>query len=440
MSESMKWSERLSNSFGQMASKLTANPIMQTLTHSFLATMVVSLGVAGLSVLVNLPVNAWQTFLTTSGIGDVINGIINVTMNMISPYLAVSIGYNYAKETGENPITGAMISFMAFLIMIPISVVDNGAGGTMKVLELNYLGSKGLFVAMLIGLITSVVFVKLSNTRLKLRLPESVPPAVAKSFEPILVAMLLTAILAVCKYAANFLPGGNLFNFIANVISTPLMGLAATPWTVLIFYTFTNLMWWCGIHPSSVNGVWLPIYFSVLTANSEAFTAGEPLPYLLFAVLTAGAVYIGGQGNTLALSCLTPFAKSERYKSLSKFVLLPNLFNINEPVVFGFPLIMNPYYFIPMVFSSLVSGLAVWGLFSIGFVPNLNPVIRTAWAMPVFINSFLSGGFKMFALTLIAFAIQVALYFPFFRMVDKKYYEEEQANAELIAEGKTVNE
>ncbi len=438
MSEKIKWSEKLSSSFGMMASKLTANPIMQTLMHSFLATMVVSLGVAGLSVLVNFPINAWQSFLVTSGIGDVINGIINVTLNMMSPYVAFSVGYNYAKETGENPITGAMISFMAFLIMIPISVVDNGAGGTMKVLELNYLGSKGLFVAMLVGLFTSIIYVKLSHTRIKITLPESVPPAVAKSFEPILVAMLLTLILGVCKYLANFLPGGNLFNFIANVISTPLMGLAATPLTVLIFYTFTNLMWWCGIHPSSVNGVWLPIYFSVLAANSEAYTAGQPLPYLLFAVLTTGAVYIGGQGNTLALACLTPFGKSERYKSLSKFVLLPNLFNINEPVVFGFPLIMNPYYFIPMVFSSLVAGLAVWGLCNIGFMPDLNPIIRTAWAMPVFINSFLSGGLKMFFLTVVAFVIQLALYFPFFRMADQKCLEEEKANAELLSQGKTI--
>lgn len=429
MNENMKWSDKLSSSFGAVASKMNASPVMQTLTRAFLGTMVVSLGVAVLSVFVNLPIDAWQGFLQNTGFADIINGVINVTMNMISPYLAFSIGYNYAKQTKENTLTTAMISFMAFLIMIPISVLDNGAGGTTKALELNYLGSKGLFVAMIVGLITSIVFVKLSRTRLKLRLPDSVPPAVASSFEPILVAMLLTSILAVCKYLFGFLPGGNLFDFVANVISKPLMGLAATPWTVLIFYTFTNLMWWCGIHPSSVNGVWLPIYFSVLTANSEAFTAGEPLPYLLFAVLTTGVVYIGGQGNTLALACLTPFAKSERYKSLSKFVVIPNIFNINEPVVFGFPLIMNPFYFIPMVFSSLISGLVAMALFAIGFVPALNPVIRTAWAMPVFINSFLSGGFKMFAVTLIAFAVQVLLYLPFFRMADKQYYEEEQANA-----------
>lgn len=142
------------------------------------------------------------------------------------------------------------------------------------------------------------------------------------------------------------------------------------------------------------------------------------------------AVVIGGTGNTLGLAINLLFAKSEQYKSLGKIGIVPNIFNINEPIVFGLPLVLNPIYFIPLITSSIVGGLIGIVFLNItGILSNFNPLIELPWVTPAPFAAYISGGWLLFIMTVLIIVSQILLYYPFFKMGDKKAYEAEQQAA-----------
>ena len=185
-----------------------------------------------------------------------------------------------------------------------------------------------------------------------------------------------------------------------------------------------NLIWFFGIHPNTILSCYMPILMMVSVANTEAFTNGQPLPFLLFAIL-GGCIQIGGAGNTLGLCIATIFAKSEKYKTMRKLVIPANIFNINEPIIFGFPIMLNPLYFMPMALSPIASGLAVIGLYKILPI-TINPAISMPWVTPGFVTTFFQGGVSLLLLWLISLFIHFILYLPFFLIDDKNAYEQEK--------------
>ena len=431
MTEKRTFLDVLGEKLGFIAGKISGNKYITALSHGFMSITMITLGVSFFSIIANLPIGFLQDFFASSGLGAAVNGALSVTLSMLGIYVVFAIGYAFAKNEGLNPITHAIMTTAVYFILMPLTTPE----GMGSMIDISYMGSKGIIVAIIVGLATSAFYAWLSKKNLKLKLPEAVPPMVSQSLEPMWAAMIIFSLAILLKYGFSFLPGGNFFDFIQNAIAGPLSGLALTPATAVLMAAISNFVWWLGIHPSAFNSIVLPFFLTSMAANSEAFLAGQPLPYLMYFLMGA-YTYIGGQGNTLALACLFPFAKSEKYKSMGKLVILPNLFNINEPVIFGVPVMLNPYYLIPMVMSSVLAAAVTWVIISIGFVPSINPTIMGAWVMPVFISNFLNGGWKHLALTLVAFAVMILVYYPFFRMDDKRTYEEEQKRlAELKAEG-----
>jgi PTS system cellobiose-specific IIC component len=142
---------------------------------------------------------------------------------------------------------------------------------------------------------------------------------------------------------------------------------------------------------------------------------------------------LGGTGSTLGLALDTFTAKSEKYKTMNKLVVIPNIFNINEPIIFGFPIIMNPIYFLPMVLSSLVNGFV--GLLLLKIIPvNINPTIQTPWVTPTVISALLQGGLGYFVIVLACLLADMLLYLPFFKIDDARALKEEQASQAQEAE------
>lgn len=136
---------------------------------------------------------------------------------------------------------------------------------------------------------------------------------------------------------------------------------------------------------------------------------------------------LGGNGNTLGL-CLSMFtAKSKRYKQMLKLSLIPNIFNINEPLIFGMPLMLNPIFFFPMVFSNVVMGLV--GFFATQiFTFSYNPALAMLpWTTPFFIKNLLAGGIALLVVSLLLLLVNTLMYYPFFRIADKLAVKEEQA-------------
>lgn len=309
------------------------------------------------------------------------------------------------------------------MIMVPQTIVYEG--GETAGISIQYLGSNGLVVGLITAILTSLLFVKLSKKNIVFNMPSSVPPMVSESLGPVFIAIIIFSAAFFVRVGFSFTSYATSFNFIQTIVTQPLLAIDLSVPAIILFYTLANLLWFFGIHPTTIYGPINPLLVTMVLANIDALQKGEPFPYLVTAIVV-GAVYIGSTGNTLGLLACMARAKSQRYKAMFKLSIVPNLFNINEPVIFGTPIMLNPIFFIPMVFSSAVMGLVAWGLASI--IPlNYNPLMALLpWTTPFFINGFLSGGFPILFILLAAFAVNIVMYYPFFRIADKKAVEEEK--------------
>lgn len=408
----------------QFAEKTNKNRVIKTITAGFMGITMISLGVSVVSILVNLPIKPWQGLLTSTGIAPVVKDSLSLTISMLGIYAVISLAYHYSKNYKGNLITGVLMATAFYFLLMPVTTTKQGITS----INIAYMGSRGLFVGMLVGLLVPAMYIGLSKRNLKLKLPDSVPPMVSESMEPVFVAMIVLTFGIVLRFLFAKLPGGNAFDLLSIILADPLSHMAITPWNAILFAVICNAFWWMGIHPSILMSVMVPLQLAATTANTEAFLSGKVMPYLVFSLLT-GLINVGGAGNTISLVSFYPFAKSVKYKTLGKLGIIPNLFNINEPIVFGTPVILSPFYVVPMILSSLLSGLAVWGVVALGFIPRFNPTVTSAWVLPSVLQNFLAGGWKYATLTVLAFLINCLVYFPFFKAADHVAWVEEQQDA-----------
>lgn len=418
-----KLQSKLEKLVGPFAMMISNNKYIKALTEAFLGTIPITIGTAVIAVLSNLPIAPWTAWLNETGLYATAQQMISTTLSMLAVYVAVAVGYSFTKNEGENPKIGALVSLASFISLMPVLEMA-GEFGNISVLTTDNFGSNGIFVAIIFGIMVSSMYCKLMKSNLKIKLPEAVPPMVSESLTPTIVVMIIFTVIFALKYGFSLTSYGSIFNFISEIVSKPILSLGTNPLTPIIAFTFMNFLWFFGIHPSPVFNCFLPILISAGTANIQAMMANEPLPYVTFQIVFF-AVYLGGNGNTLGLCIATLFAKSEKYKSLRKIVIPANLFNINEPIIFGFPTMLNPIYFIPMVGSSALAGGIVY-LICQSFSFGINPTISLPWVTPGFITAFLTGGLPVLLVWLVALGLHFLIYLPFFMIDDSKSYKDEQ--------------
>lgn len=421
-----KFQTGLQKVVGPFANKVGSSKYIKALTEGFMCTMPITLGVAAIAVLSNLPIAPWVSFLKSTGLYQTGQDVVALTLSLIAIYVVGAIGYCFTRDLKENGIVGAIIATASFIVLIPIQTFNTKAGAV-TALVTKFMGSDGIFVAILIGLFIPRLYCYLMSKNLQLKLPDTVPPMVSKSLTPTFVSMIIFTMLFFVKYACTFTPYGNLFTMIATLIGQPITKLGASPLSLIIVYTAMNLVWFFGIHPNTILIPYMPVLMAAGTANTEAYLAGKTLPFYAFAIVST-CVYVGGSGNTLGLCLATLFAKSDKYKAMRKLVIPANIFNINEPVIFGFPLVLNPIYLLPMVLSSLVTGFIGW--IAVRILPiQFNPTISMPWVTPGFVTAFFAGGIWLFLLWILCLLVHFIMYLPFFLIDDKNALEAEKANA-----------
>lgn len=422
-----KFQRGLEKVVGPFATAVANSRYIKALTEGFMYTMPITLGVAAIAVLANLPIPAWTQFLQSIGIYATALEVVSLTLSLLAIYVVGAIGYAFTKNEGENGAIGAVMSMAAFIILIPVQTFTNKAGAAVSTIAISYLGSDGIFLAIILGLVIPAFYCFLMKKNLKLKLPDSVPPMVSQSLAPTFVAMILITSVFAVKYACTFTPYGNLFTLISTLVGKPVSAFGANPISLIAIFTLMNLIWFFGVHPNAILMPYMPILTIVGLANQEAFLSNQALPYLTFAVLSS-CIQIGGAGNTLGLCIASFFGKSEKYKTMRKLVAPANLFNINEPAIFGFPIMLNPIYLIPMIFSAPVKGLLVLGLLK--FIPvSFNPTISMPWVTPGFVTAFFQGGVPLLVIWFLSLGIDFLMYLPFFLIDDKNALRQEQENA-----------
>ncbi len=420
-----KFETSMQKIFNPIAQKIGSNKVLQAIAQGCLATVPITIGIALVSILINLNFGGWGTFLEKTGLYIAGQEAINVTMSLLAIYLLITISFSYSKVRGYNNLIATVLSMAVFFIQIP-STLTLGEDQTITALTSDYLGSNGIFVAILIAVITSAVYCTLMDKGVKLKMPRAVPSMVADAISSCFPAILIITGAVLIKLGFQYTPFENLFQMITTLIQTPFMKFGTSPLAFIIFSVFCNLLWFCGIHPAAITSVYTPVIIGAIIANIEAFTKGAELPYgaiiIVFLVCS-----IGGNGCTLGFCGSLFFAKSEKLKALRKVVVIPNLFNINEPIIFGVPLMLNPYYFVPMLLTPFVNGFVGWGLFQV-INWKLNPtfVLGFPWVTPGIVVDFFVGGIAFALIWILCVVLDFLIYLPFTMLDDKAQCQLEQ--------------
>lgn len=411
------------NNFMIKLSEITA---LKAMTQGLMATMPLTLGTFLIAIIAAFPIDAWQNWLTQSGTINDLQAVAGGTTEILAIFLVPCIAYKYATLKGKDGISALVMALGFYLILVP-QKIQVSADNILNAFQKDYLGSLGVFIGIVVALVVSKLYCWLTDKGLVLKLPDSIPAYVSQSFSTVFVSIIIFALAFVVRVGFSLTSYGNIFNFFQTFITAPFMRVGNSTVVIIGLACLANLVWCFGIHPATLVTIQMPIFATSIAGNIAAYQQGNALPYLAFSVLTFGFLTIGGQGGTLGLSVnMLLFSKSERYKALSKISIVPSLFNINEPLIFGAPIIMNPIYVIPMVLSSLVSGIIGVLAINLGIFNAMNPLIMLPNIIPTPIAIFASSGIIAALCVVVAIVALTALYHPFFKYADKMALEEEK--------------
>lgn len=421
--------EKLEKILVPFSSKLGESKILQALSQGMMMTLPLTLGASFFLILGSFPIPAVSEFLTKIGVSPQLNAISGGTMSILGLYVSFTVAYSYAKLSEGNAVTAGLYALSSFFILMPqtIGEGDNAVTGFLS----TYLGSSGLFVALLIAISVSALYLKLSkNNKLKIKLPESVPPMVAQSIEPLFIGLIIYLIIASCRMVFALTSFENIFNFINQIVAAPMMSIGGSVPSIIFIFTVMNVLFFFGIHPSPLIALMDPIVKGMMLVSIGQIADHQPVQYLNNLVVF-DFINNFGTGSTLSLLlCALIFGKSARYKSLSKIAIGPQFFCINEPVIFGFPVMFNAILFIPFVLSSLISGFI--GLFALklGLLTGYNPTVAMSlpWTLPTVFHSLFIYGWQGFLMRIVTTVVLMFVYLPFFKILDRK---EEVAEASI---------
>ncbi|WP_239734646.1 PTS cellobiose transporter subunit IIC [Mammaliicoccus sp. G-M28] len=385
-----------------------------------------------------------STFLK---IGDLYMLANKATMGILALYFCLVIGYEYTKIYADeedlevNPLNGALLSMFAFFMAIPQLIMEDGKMVLVNIMKkdvnifngwemsgdgVSRLGTTGIFTA----IIMSIIAVKLYRLCVKrqwiIKMPEAVPEGVSRSFTALIPAFLVAFVILTFT--------GILVAFntdIFKIIAVPfgfVVYLTSSWLGILVIYFLIHALWIVGIHGANIISAFItPIVLTNMQLNIE----GANIPFA--GEFQNSFVVMGGSGATLGLCIFIAFlAKSEQLKVLGKASLVPGLFNINEPLVFGLPIVYNPFLAIPFFLAPMVSA-------SIGYwtikLELVQPIIaQVPWPSPIGFGAFIgtAGSLMAVLVSLICGFVAFLIWFPFIKIYDKKLVEQEKGNDALI--------
>ncbi|CAI8819920.1 MULTISPECIES: PTS sugar transporter subunit IIC [Bacillus] len=341
-----------------------------------------------------------------------------LTMFIMTLYITFGIGHSLSQSYKLDPLSGGLLSVAAFLFTIGVKMVkDIGF-----VLPMTNLGGHGLFVAMIVS-IFSVEMIRLCKTKnITIKMPDSVPTSVSRSFEALIPVTMVLFIMTLITVVA----GVDLHSLVDKAVA-PLIKAGDTLPGVLIPVFLITFFWSFGIHGVSVVGaVARPVWEVYLANNSSAVAAGTAIPHVAPETFFQWFIWIGGSGATLGLViAMLLTARSTYSKTMARATIVPSIFNINEPVIFGMPIVLNPILIIPFIVTPLIGATVAYIATSIGLV---NPTyVMVPWTLPAPIGAYLStgGDWRAIILVLVNITISVLVYLPFFKMYDQKLLAQE---------------
>ena len=385
--------------------KLAENPYVIGIKDGMMSTVPFTIFGSVFIILTQFPNDAWKARIAPYS--TMLNVPYNMTMGIIATYVSFSIGYSLAKALKQDPLMGGMVSFIGFMIL--------QVGDDYK-LSMDYFGSKGIFTALLTGVFCVKMLQIFKRNNWVIRFPEGVPQIVSTSFSALIPGSAALTILFVLRCVLHL----EIPLLITKLFSPLVFALNSYP-GILVYVFVCQLLWSVGIHGQSVlNAVGTPIFTSFITANTEAFLSGQPIPYITATGFTQCFCNLGGSGATLALVYLMMRSKEKSLSTLGKICFPAGCFGVNEPVTFGLPIVMNPLLMLPFILIPCILTTGTYILMALNIIGR--PVVQVPWIMPPVLGAFLTtnGNIPAAIWCVIEIIISGVLYYPFFKMVEKE--------------------
>lgn len=353
-----------------------------------------------------------------------------MTLGLMALYASFAMGYSLTKSYDMDGQSGGLLSLATFLMMtLPVNLDDklSDSDAIGYVIPIENLGGSGLFVAIISMIFAVEVMRFIKKSGFTIKMPDQVPGSVARSFESLVPAIIIV----VSAWLFRVILDIDL-NAVVESIFEPLGYFAGdTLIGAIIPVFFIVLLWAAGIHGVAVMGsIFQPIWFSLLDQNTDAVAAGQEIPNTIVEPFFQWFIWIGGAGATLSLCLLMVFSKSSYLKKVGRFSIVPSMFNINEPLIFGTPLVMNPILALPFVFIPIVLTVITYTVFSLDLMTKMT--VLAPWTLPAPLGAFFATAGDWRAIILVVFNIVVAmvLYYPFFKMYEKQMLEQEKETNE----------
>lgn len=363
------------------------------------------------------------TFLPAS-VRALCNLAIAVTSNMITLYVILSLSIVMAKECKKDAIATSILALACFLMLTPIARFEVGEA-KVSAIETSYLGSKGMFVGMIVAILAARLYAFFVDKRFTIRLPDSVPDMVSRSFEAIVPAFLVFLLAFFIQIGFSYTSYGNIHDFIYKNLQMPLQGLGESVLSAVLLLLLSEFLWFFGIHGSNVtSSIMTALFTSQAYANMEAVVANTQPQFVLNSFFLS--TFKGPRH--FALACMLLFlCKSDRFKAVGKIAIFPGFFGISEPMKFGIPMVMNPWILVPMSLAPVISMLIAYFATIIGFMRIVS--VNIPWTVPPIISGFMSTGWQGAVVQVIQFAAVIVLYLPFIKKLDNDERKLEKAKA-----------
>ncbi len=425
---------KIFDQFGIIAQKLGNQIHLRTLRDAFALFMPFMI-LAGFVTLIN-----YVILEPTSFMGNIVNpdtlttlqkvgiSVANGTLNISSILIVAAASYCMCRNRRyENAVAAVLVSLSIFFVITPMFTMFTPEGSKTAVevagvIPTSYTSASGMFVGIFVGLFATELFIKLSSIeKLEIKLSGDIPPMVLKSFNVLIPLMLTVVIFAIGSFAVNQIFGKDFNTLITEIIISPLSKVTTGLPGFLLITSIANLFFGFGIHQAVISGALLdPFLLQNMQENMLAYTNHEQIPHIINMAFKDTFAVMGGSGNTIALLiAIFVFSRKQQYKDFAKLAVAPGVFNINEPVIFGLPIVFNVSLIIPFVLAPIFSLTVAYFATSLGLINHV--VVQVPWTTPPVISGFLAtaGDWRAAVLQIAIIAATVFIYLPFLRIDEK---------------------
>lgn len=413
---------------GKFAAKLKTNVYVTAIRDAMLAYVPFTFIASVFLILAAFPVESFNTFISSvlhlpkEVWQSKLLIVNNASLSIGGLIVALTSSHTLAEKMKLNQMQVMLAALVSYLVLTP--TIDLKDGGT--AIGLASVGSQSLFLAIVVGILTAIIYRAIDKRGIKIKMPASVPPAVSEPFESLIPSFIIIFFFWIIRLFIDT-SGTNAVSLINATLGWPVKLVGGSIVGLALIIAFQQLLWFFGLHGSSiVSGVMLPLWQMLEDQNKAASLAGALPTNIISNSFYVHFASIGIQGAIIATFL---FARSKQYRQVAKISVAPLVFNIGEPALFGYPMMLNFTLAIPLIFTASICAIVSYISFALGLVPIPTGLVQMPWTTPIIVSGFLvTNSWRGAALQIILLIVSTLVWLPFIKRGDKQNVLLEQAS------------